>query len=146
MDRSADRVSFDESRWPIVVVKLPAHGPVLGIHDWYDHVERLLGLADRPIALVHDLREIEILSGSSLHRRTIAERMRRLRDDGLHAKLAADARVFSNDVLANVIAVVDWLAGDRPWPQKNFASMEGAFAWAERCLEVHADLANRTRD
>lgn len=130
------RVRFDESRLPIVVVTLPAHGSIDAVHAWYDHVEALLERETRPIALVHDLRNVQILSGTSLHRRTIATRVRRLRERGLDRRLAADARVFTNDLLASVVAVVDWLAGERPWPQRNFADLEQAFAWAERCLEL----------
>lgn len=129
-------MTFDESRWPVVIVRLPRTGSLDDIHRWYDHVEAMLRRSERPLGLVHDLRAIELLSGTALQRRAIAERSAKLGTLGLAPKIAADARVIGSEIIANVVAVIDWLTGERPWPQQTFATMEEALVWARMRTEV----------
>ncbi|MFO0696238.1 MAG: hypothetical protein U0230_21920 [Polyangiales bacterium] len=135
------RVLFEQQHHPVVILRMPSRGSVTAIHDWYDEVERILRDAKGPIALVHDLRPLEIITVSAAHRQAVAERTNRLRSSPHVHKLAADARILSNAVLAGAVTAVSWLTGSTPWPQASFSSDEDAIAWSRAQLAKHASSA-----
>jgi hypothetical protein len=129
-------VVFERHHYPIVILRMPTNGSVASIHLWYDEVESLLRKATTKIALVHDLRPVELLSVTALHRAAVAERTLALRDSGLGARLGADARIVSNAIVAGAVSVVTWLTGATPWPQGTFSSEHEAVEWCRAQLAV----------
>lgn len=128
------RVVFDERAYPVVVIRMPPRAPVESIHAWYDEVEQRLRDARSPLALVHDLRPLELSSVTALHRHAVAERTSRLFAEPFASKLGADGRIFGSAIVAAAVTGVSWLTGKTPWPQGNFDDEVRAIAWARSAL------------
>lgn len=135
-------VRFDTSRYPIVILRMPARGGVDAVHVWYDETERLLREARGPIALVHDFRPVEFTSVTASHRRAIADRSARLPTLLGIERLAADARIVSSPLAVGAITAVAWMAGAVPWPQATFSDENAALDWAR----LRIDAAGRRDD
>lgn len=129
-DAGKPRVKFERERYPIVVLRVPPHGDVEGVHAWYDETERTLREATSPFALVHDLRAITLGDITSANRRAVAERSARLVDFPGIEWLAADARIVSGQFAVSAMTTIAWMAGRVPWAQASFANEERALAWA----------------
>lgn len=131
-------VEFDLSRYPVVILRMPARGSVASIEAWYERVERLLVEAVDSIALVHDLRPVELGGMTAEHRRAVAEGTKRLERSPHSRKIAADARIFSNAVMAGAVTAVSWITGSTPWPQANFSNDRDAIVWSSEQLGIRA--------
>jgi hypothetical protein len=136
MTTPRDRVVFERHLYPIVLLRMPAAGPLAAVHAWYDEVEALLRAADTSLALIHDLRPLDLLSVTSVHRAAVAERTLRLRDAGLDRRLGADARIVSNRFVAGAVSAVSWITGSTPWPQATFANESEAIRWCMTALDL----------
>ena len=132
--RDEGRVEFERRHARVFLLRMPARGTVEVIHEWHDEVERLLAEAGEPIALVHDLRPVEISSVTAAHRRVVAERTTRLQASPHVRKLGADARILSNALTAGAVTAISWLSGPPPWPHGNFSREEDAMVWARARL------------
>jgi hypothetical protein len=142
MGAAAGGVVFDRSRYPVVILRMPVEGSVEDVHAWYDEVERLLGAASEPIALLHDLRPLALSTVTALHRAAVAKRTLALRDaPHLCARIGADGRIVGNAIVAGAVTVVTWLTGATPWPQGTFSDEEKAVAWCEEQLTRRARAA-----
>lgn len=117
---------------------MPARGSVASIEAWYERVERLLFEAVDSIALVHDLRPVELGGMTAEHRRAVAEGTKRLERSPHSRKIAADARIFSNAVMAGAVTAVSWITGSTPWPQANFSNDRDAIVWSSEQLGIRA--------
>lgn len=95
-----ERVVFELERFPLVVLRFPPSGPEQAIHEWHDEVERILAASEEPVALVHDLRPLELRAVTAAHRAVVAERTRRLRASCFVHRYAADVRLVSNALVA----------------------------------------------
>lgn len=124
------QVTFDLTRYPVIVLALPERGDTAGVNAWYDRVEQLLGEARGPIALVHDLRQLDVLAVTALERRAVAQRTTRLSSHPRVGLVSADARIVPNSLMVGALTAITWLAGSVPWPQRTFSSEAEAIAWA----------------
>jgi hypothetical protein len=134
MGDTVNSVTFELERYPLVVLRMPQRGSVEQVHAWYDHVERLLRDASAPLALVHDLRRLDLMSVTARHRAAVAERSLALKGAHLADRIGADARIVTNPVVAGAVNVVSWLTGATPWPQATFTNEGEAVDWARRTL------------
>ena len=142
------KVRFELQRYPVVILRMPQAGTFESIHEWYDTVERILREAQSPVALVHDLRALELMSVTARHRAVVAERTLGLKHAGLEARIGADARIVTNPIVAGAVTVVSWLTGTTPWPQGTFTSEPEAVVWCQKALGVarsSEDRASRDR-
>lgn len=128
------QVVFDDSAYPVIVLRMPERGTIDSIRAWYDEVEKRLRNATEPLALVHDLRPLALSSITASHRHAVAEGTNRLLAPELASKLGADARIFGNAVIAGAVTAVSWMTGATPWPQGNFSDEADAIAWCRREL------------
>lgn len=134
MAEQSDVVRFERHHHPIIILRMPANGSVAAIHAWYDEVEAILRSASTKIALVHDLRPVELLSVTALHRAAVVERTLALTGSPLGARIGADCRIVSNAIVAGAVSVVSWLTGTTPWPQGTFANEREAIEWCRATL------------
>lgn len=131
---SESRVVFERAHHPVVILRMPRRGTVPDIHRWYDEVEALLAQAREPIALLHDLRPVELTSVTALHRAAVAERTLALKNGPYVGRIGADGRIVGNAIVAGAVSVVSWLTGTTPWPQATFSDEAEAIAWCRAKL------------
>lgn len=129
---------IDQSRYPLVVIRMSRRATSDAIDAWYDEVEALLGAATGKVALIHDMRFVDLSAITAAHRSAVAARTNRLRELGLGEHIGADARIAPNAIVAGAIRAVSWLTGAVPWPQGTFTSEDEALAWSEQQLQEGA--------
>ncbi len=126
-ERLAFAPSYDESRWPIVVVTLPASTPSLD--DFQRRLDRLSLYHERgePWGLIIDTRYTPPMPAA--HRRLLAQQLDR--DTRRYPmQMSRCAVVVESGVARSVIAAVAWRQRS-PYQMEPFSSMDEAVAWMQ---------------
>ncbi len=127
---SSTRSQFDESRWPIVIVKTPTQ--LMDAAAFDDHCKKSFGYYDRgqSFALVFDVRESPALPAEQ--RRAIAEITDRR--SAAHPNVhMVTAIVVASAVQRGVVKAITWLTR-QPVPIEIVGTVDQAIAWCERAL------------
>lgn len=121
---------YDESRWPIVVIRLP--GTEMSDEEFDLHLARIEAYLARGTPIVMVFGEGAAPSMSPSQRRKMAARMKH--DLAAHPGiLAGIGHVGSSPTLRSLGAAIAWLV-PTPYPIRSFAERDAALAWASRRL------------
>jgi hypothetical protein len=119
-------IQFDDSRWPIVVVRYPH---VIDPRDWDAHMARVVGYVkqDQPWGMINDSR------GAARPTATQRQGIVNMYDD--HENLVrknwrATAIVFDSQLVVGVLTALSW-ARPLPHPFKSFTDYDEGASWIE---------------
>jgi hypothetical protein len=118
-------IRYDESRWPFVVVTMPAED--VSDRDFATHLDRVSGYFSRGerFGLVIDARDAPPLNAE--RRRLVAERIDR--DVERHRdQLIGSAVLLSSPIGRGVFKVIMWMTRSSH-PMRSFAAVEPALQW-----------------
>jgi len=142
-------VRYDESKWPVLMVTLPAQELLDG--EIQAHLERMSSFTRRgsPYVQVIDVRVSPSLSAPS--RRLVAERLDH--DDEAHpGVLLGVGIVLATSLHRGIFKALSWLSRSQR-PFESFTEVEEAVTWARRLanapvhsmtLPVATDISKRT--
>jgi hypothetical protein len=121
---------FDESRWPIVVVKTPPQ--VMDAKVFDDHCKRSFGYFERgqSFALIFDVRESPPLPAAQ--RRIIADLVDRRTIQHPNVQMVT-AIVVASSVQRGVVKAIMWLTR-QPVPTEVVATVGEGIAWCQKAL------------
>lgn len=123
---SPDKLVLDDSEWPIIKMTLPANVSTVTFDELYGYV---FAMAKRgPHIQWTDIRRVNPLSLPANVRRHAAELEKKLIAQA-HDRVLADVRIVDGKILRGVLTAFEWLVGGAPWPVKNVADPEHAYAW-----------------
>ncbi len=121
----------DSSRWPLVVLSVPAgtHPDDIDTDSFYEEAEKLFARGER-FAAAADLRLRAPLNAARRRRyadwmRTNAPVMRRLQ--------VAGASIAENAVQGGIVTAIHWITRP-PYPARTFLDLEPALLWMQDCL------------
>jgi hypothetical protein len=121
------RILFDESTWPIVVIRYPH---VIDAEDWDKHMETVTGyvLRDRPWGMINDSRSS---GGPTSKQRQGIIRMYDAHDALIRKNWRATAIITDSKVIVGVITALTWL---RPpsHPFRPFSDYAEGARWVEK--------------
>ncbi len=123
-------IRFDETHWPIVVVKYPAR---FHQSDFDQHIVRVVGFLKRdvPWAMLNDSRDAAAPNASQ--RQAIAK----LYDDHeerVRKYWRGTAVVFDSPLIAGVLTALSWLRPP-PHPFKAFSNYDDGMKWLKACMD-----------
>jgi hypothetical protein len=136
---STSQPTFDESRWPIVVVTPPTR-PLEGaafekyLADVQTYYER-----GQAFGLVFDIRRSPPMNASQ--RRRISEEIDRAARDYPNLRVVQGI-VIASAVQRGIVSAITWLT-KQPTPTAVFAEVDAAVAWAQK--ELRAPPASNQR-
>lgn len=121
---------FDESRWPVVIVKTPPQE--MDAKDFEAHCKQTFSYYARgqSFALVFDVRNSPPLPAAQ--RRIIAELIDRRRAEHPNVRMVT-AIVVSSAVQRGVVKAIVWLTR-QPVPTEVVGTVEEAVSWCQRAL------------
>jgi len=127
---SNTRSEFDESRWPIVIVKTPSR--IMDASAFDEHCRKAFGYYDRgeSFALVFDVRESPPLPAEQ--RRAIAEITDRRSAQHPNVTMVT-AIVVASAVQRGVVKAITWLTR-QPVPVEIVTTVDDAVIWCQRAL------------
>jgi hypothetical protein len=119
-------IQFDDSRWPIVVVRYPG---VIDPRDWDTHMARVIGYLKRdvPWGMINDSR------GAAHPTATQRQAIINMYDEheGLVRKnWRATAIVFDSKLIVGVLTALSW-ARPLPHPFRSFTDYDEGARWVE---------------
>jgi hypothetical protein len=127
---SSTHAKYDESRWPIVIVKTPPH--VVDAATFHEECKRAFGYYERgeAFALIYDVRESPPLPAEQ--RRIVAEFTDRYSAQYPNVRMVT-AIVVASAVQRGVVKAINWLTR-QPVPVGVVGTVDEAITWCQHAL------------
>jgi hypothetical protein len=122
----------DVSRFPVVIVELPA---MFTLEQIDTHIANLLRLAQTcgPFAVIGNLRETSPFTTTPRHRSRFAQGTDLLAS---HKALVAEGVVVPSSVVRGLFTAYYWLRKNKGHPTRCFATLDQAIEWCEEALQA----------
>jgi hypothetical protein len=134
------KIQFDESRWPIVVVRYPSS---LEARDWDDHLSRVIRYVerDRPWGMINDSRGAG--HPNAAQRQGIVNLYDR-HEELVRKNWRGTAIVCDSKITVGVLTALTWVRPP-PHPFRPFSSYDEGTRWVESMFrpgELPADVSS----
>lgn len=119
-------IRFDDSRWPIVIIRYPE---VIDPRDWDAHMARVIGYLERdqPWGMINDSRGAA--RPTAIQRQGIID-MYDGHENLVRKNWRATAIVFDSPLVVGVVTALSW-ARPMPHPFKSFTDYDEGARWVE---------------